>query len=251
MSTANTETPRTDAPMSGRESVLTLLALACGGLSSLLIVAATTGSGLASMQVLFWAVDVPAMAIVAVIGLLARRGGLDRLARRLWVGLLGGVVLTMALDVVRVAGVHLGYLPDSIAMFANLITGTNPMAHPGPGAYALGEVYHYLNGISFALVYSIAFGRTRWWGPVAFSVLVPWIGMMLLPPMAPMLGVFGTHNYASAWNPYAADTLLAHIAMGLALAAVIHGLARDRGVLLAPHTLPGLHHLPAHAHPAT
>ncbi len=232
--------PRTSAPQTAhdvarvgaREGVLTLLALVAGGVSSLVIVAAT--AGLAPMPVLFFAVDVPGMLIVAGIGVYARRTGLQRLSRRLWVGLVGGIVLTMALDVVRVAGVHLGFLPDSVTMFGNLITGTTPMAHPTPGHYLLGETYHYLNGISFALVYSILFGRTRWWGPVAFSVLVPWVGMMLLPPMAPMFGPFGATKFGTVWNGYAADTLLAHIAMGLALAAIVASLARDRGLLREP-----------------
>ncbi|MFH9952570.1 hypothetical protein ACH4OQ_39075 [Streptomyces luteogriseus] len=231
---------------------MTLLALAAGGLSSLLIVAATTRGGLASMQVLFWAIGLPGMLLVFAIGGYAHFAEYPRLANRIAVGVLGGIALTAALEVVRSAGVHLGYLSDDEpTMFGAMITGADHMAAPTLASYTLGIVYHFFNGISFALVYSIVFGRTRWWGPVAFSVFVVWVGMMLLPPMAPMLGAFGTGKYASAWNPYVADTLLAHIAMGLALAAVMHGLARDRGLLLAPRTLPGVHHPPAHAHPST
>lgn len=71
-------TPRVDTPMTGRESVLTLLTLVAGGISSLLIVAATTGgTGLAPMPVLFWGIDVPAAAIVAALWCYARRSGLD------------------------------------------------------------------------------------------------------------------------------------------------------------------------------
>ena len=120
--------------------------------------------------------------------------------------------LTAALEVVRSAGVHLGYLSDDEpTMFGAMITGADHMAAPTLASYTLGIVYHFFNGISFALVYSIVFGRTRWWGPVAFSVFVVWVGMMLLPPMAPMLGAFGTGKYASAWNPYVADTRHCHV----------------------------------------
>lgn len=240
--------PRPADPSAGvmgvPELVLTLVVLVCGGVSSLLIVAATSGSGLASMTLLFWAIDIPAAVIIAAVYLYARSTGLDRLQRRIFVGVLGGIVLTMALDVVRSAGVHLGYLPDSITMFGNLITGASPMAHPTVGGYLLGNIYHLFNGISFALVYSIAFGRTRWWGPVLFSVFV-WTGMMLLPPMAPMLGRYGLAKYPGLINGYSVDTLLAHLAMGLALAATVHCAARDRGLLLAPTAALG-----ALAHPA-
>jgi hypothetical protein len=222
------------AQSAAREGALTLLVLVAGGVFPLLVVTAT--AGWAPMSALFYGIGVPGILIVAAVWLYARRTGLDRLSRRIWLGVVGGIVLTMALDVVRVAGVHLGYLPDSVTMFGNLIANTSPMADPTASRYLIGELYHYLNGISFALVYSIAFGRTRWWGPVTFSVLV-WIGMMTLPPMAPKFGPFGLDRFDVLINGYAVSTLLAHVAMGLALAAIINVLARDRGVLFAQSSL--------------
>jgi hypothetical protein len=223
-------------PVTSEEVVLTLVALVAGGTSSLLVVAAS--AGLAPMPALFWAVGVPGMTIVAAILLYARAAGLERLYRRLLLGMVGGVLLTMALDVVRVAGVHLGYLPDSVTMFGNMITGAPAMADPTPVSYALGGAYHFFNGISFALVYSILFGRTPWWGPVLFSVAFVEVAMMTLPPMAPKFGPFGLDKFDTLWNGYFLDTLLAHAAMGLALAVIMTRFARHRGVLLAPGNRP-------------
>ncbi|GHE39198.1 hypothetical protein GCM10018771_19600 [Streptomyces cellulosae] len=208
---------------------MTLLALVAGGISSLLIVTAT--AGWFSMPVLFWAVGVPGMAIVAAVYLYARVTGLERLQDRIAVGVVGGIALTLALDAVRIAGVHLGYLPDSPTMFGNLITGAKPMADPTALSYTLGAVYHLFNGISFALVYSIVFGRTRWWGPVLYAVLFVETGMMTLPPMEKQFGPFGLDKYDTVFNAYYLVTLLAHLAMGLALAAVTHAMARHRGLL--------------------
>jgi hypothetical protein len=230
--TARTATPMTSharAPITALELLLTVVVLASGGTASLLVIIAA--KGWAPMSVLFWGVAVPGAVIVGAIYLYSRATGLDRLARRIGVGVTAGVVLTVALDAVRVAGVHLGYLPDSVTMFGNMITSRGPMADPTPVSYLLGGLYHLLNGISFALVYSIAFGRTRWWGPVLFSVLFVETGMMTLPPMEPVFGPFGLGKYASVVNPYYLTTLLAHAAMGLALAAVIGIAARDRGLL--------------------
>jgi hypothetical protein len=220
-----------------REAVLTLLALAAGGISSLLVVAAS--AKLAPMPVLFWAVGVPGMAVVVAILVYSRVTGMERLFQRLWLGLIGGIVLTLALDVVRVAGVHLGYLPDSVTMFGNMITAAPAMAEPTPLSYALGGAYHFFNGISFALVYSILFGRTRWWGAVLFSVAFVELGMMTLPPMAPKFGPFGLDKFNTLWNGYFLDTLLAHAAMGLALGVIMHHFARHRGLLLAALTRRG------------
>jgi hypothetical protein len=232
--TATSGRAATTEPATTREALLTLLCLAAGGTSSLLVVAAS--AGIAPMPVLFWAVGVPGMALVVAILGYARFTGLDRLFQRLWLGLVGGVLLTLALDAVRVAGVHLDYLPDSVTMFGNMITAAPAMAEPTALSYALGGAYHFFNGISFALVYSILFGRSRWWGPVLFSVLVVELGMMTLPPMAPKFGAFGVETFGTVWNGYFLDTLLAHVAMGLALGVVMHRFARYRGVLLAPLT---------------
>lgn len=226
-----TATQRTTPTPTVREIGLTLLALAAGGISPLLIVTATAGS--APMSVLFWAIAVPGLAITAGIYLYARNTGLDLLRHRIAIGVAGGIALTLALDAVRIAGVHLGYLPDSVTMFGNLITGVMPMQDPTPSSYALGAAYHLFNGIAFALVYSIGFGYTRWWGPVLYSVLFIETGMMILPPMAPKFGPFGLDTYGTIFNGYYLVTLLAHLAMGLALAAVLHVAARHRGLLPA------------------
>lgn len=214
----------------GAERALTLLTLVVGGTSSLLIVAAS--AGLVPMTVLFWAGGLPGMLAVGAIGGYARAAGLTRLAHRIGLGVLGGIALTMALDVVRVAGTHLGYLPDSVTMFGAMITGTDPMADPTPISYTLGVLYHFFNGISFALVYVILIGRTRWWGPLLYSVAIIEVGMMILPPMAPKFGPFGLDKYPSLLNGYFLTTLLAHAAMGIVLGLIIQTRARHRGILL-------------------
>ncbi|TWE27494.1 hypothetical protein [Prauserella muralis] len=48
----------------------------------------------------------------------------------------------------------------------------------------------------------------------------------------PTFGPFGLDKYDSLVNGYFLTTLLAHAAMGIALAAVIHTRARNRGLLL-------------------
>lgn len=232
-----TTTPTTsledpDPTSSTREAFLTLLALAAAGVSPLVIVAAS--SGLAPMPVLFSVVALPGLAIVTGVLLHARATGMARLSRRLWLGILAGILLTLALDAVRVAGVHLGYLPDSVTMFGNLITAAPPMSEPTPVSYTLGAAYHLFNGIGFGVVYSILFGRTRWWGAMLFSVAVVEVAMMTLPPMAPKFGPFGLEKFDTLLNGYFLDTLLAHAAMGLALGVIMQHFARHRGILLAP-----------------
>lgn len=219
-----------EGPYSVRELVLTVLAVLGGGVSPLVVVTAT--AKLAPMPVLFWSVSVPGVLVLLAILVYAKYAGMERLYRRLWLGLLAGIFLTLALDAVRVAGVHLGYLPDSVSMFGGLITGAGPTATPTPGAYVLGMAYHLFNGIAFGVVYSVVFGRTRWWGAVVFSVFVVEVGMMLLPPMAAKFGPFGVSAFGTVWSGYFISTLLAHVAMGVVLGAAMQTWSRHRGLLL-------------------
>jgi hypothetical protein len=198
---------------------LTLLAVAAAGLAPNLGVAAF--SGLASMQTLFWAVLVPAELIFLGIFLYARASGMDRLAHRLGIGIVAGVALTIALDVVRYTTFKLGYLPsDMPVVFGKQILGLGMMAPPTTLAVLLGYLYHALNGIAFATAFSVFFGKTRWWVAVLFSVFFVEMGMMLLPPMAKMMGPFGIGKYGTMWNEMFFSTLLAHIAMGVVLGLI-------------------------------
>lgn len=217
--------------LTSKEGIMTLAALASGGISPLMIVAGS--AGLVPMPVLFWALLVPAEILFFAILVYAKVTGLQRLYRRLWVGVMGGVLLTMALDVVRTAGVHIGYLPDSVSLFGRMIAGAGMHDPVTPLIYLRGIVYHFLNGIAFGLVYSIVFGQTQWWGAVLYSVLFVETGMMTLPPMAKMMGPFGIGKFGTVWNGMFLDTLIAHAAMGIALGVVVQRWGRDRGLLFA------------------
>lgn len=211
------------------EPLLTLIALVTGGISPLLIVFAS--AGFAPMRSLFWGVAVPSEIILFGVLLYARAAGLERLCWRLWVGVIGGVVLTMSLDIVRMAGVHSGYLPETASLFGRLIEGVGKKADVTPGLYSLGLLYHYFNGVAFGVVYMILFGRSRWWWAVLYSVFFVELGMMVLPPMAKMMGPFGVGKFGTVWNGMFITTLLAHVAMGIALGLIVQQWGRYRGLL--------------------
>lgn len=97
-------------------------------------------------------------------------------------------------------------------------------------AYLLGYGYHFLNGIAFGTVFSVFFGKTRWWVAVVYSVLFVEMGMMLLPPMAKMLGPFGITEYGTPWNAMFMTTLLAHVSMGVVLGLIEQRWGKYRGL---------------------
>jgi hypothetical protein len=137
------------------------------------------------------------------------------LFRRIWVGLAAGAIATIGLDWIRQMGVLEGWLPgDTPTMFGKMITGSNSFAK----YYWVGQFAHFFNGADFGLVFTLVFGRftTRKKTVLVaiFWLLLMELGMMLGPPMGPMVGLFGI-NYM--WPQLFLLTFAAHIVHGTIL----------------------------------
>jgi hypothetical protein len=177
-------------------------------------------------------VYLPALALLAGIALYSRRRWPD-LTRRIVVGLAAGAIGTLALDAARQAGVIHGWLPgDTPVMFGKLVAG--------PEAsfalfYPVGLFVHYLNGANFGLFYAFVWGKrgsyrsAALWGTV--WLLIVELGMMTLPPMGPMTGLFGTEF---SWPGLFLVTLVAHVLTGLTVGLLteLWLTDEDRGWLL-------------------
>jgi hypothetical protein len=85
------------------------------------------------------------------------------LAKRMRTGLWIGVVATVCYDVIRiviVSALQLRLRPfETIPLFGRSILGSQ--ADPA-AAWAAGGVYHYLNGVTFAVSYCILLGGRDW-----------------------------------------------------------------------------------------
>lgn len=157
---------------------------------------------------------IPALVILAGITWYCRRAYPD-VYRRIIVGLAMGALATVSLDLFRQMGVIHGWLPgDTPTMFGKMATGSNKFAL----YYPVGFFIHFFNGASFGLVYSFVWGRRKNYrsaiGWATSLALVMELGMMTLPPMAPMVGAFGSRF---AWPQLFLLTLAAHIAFGITL----------------------------------
>jgi hypothetical protein len=159
---------------------------------------------------------VPTAILVFGIWFFARSSGMHMLSRGIPVAVLAGVLATLALDVIRLPSTFAGYLPMDEAreiaadLFPAQSKGATPMQKPGdkmpmndgmtkpnesagsmpmhdtmqmpaltPFQVFLGYLYHYWNGVSFALVFVILFGRVRWWAAVLYAVFFVDAGMMV------------------------------------------------------------------------
>lgn len=242
------------------ELTLTVLALVCAAVSPNIFVAG--GLGLAPMSALAKYALLPAVAIQVGIILYARSAGYSRLFNRLVTALWIGAVATTGLDVVRLPGTFFGYLGHDEARMAGEMMLSAPgdehtsdrahgestrqmpsiapslhgsptaegreAAHAG-GRHAggtradfVGYPYHYWNGTSFAVIYTLLFGRTTWWGPVLYSVLFVETGMLLF-----MQAAMGPLTWGIV-----IVSLLAHVIYGLVLGVLLKQFVRHDGTIL-------------------
>ena len=137
------------------------------------------------------------------------------LYRRIIVGLSAGAIATIGLDWIRQMGVINGWLPaDTPEMFGKMISGSNSFIK----YFWVGQFAHFFNGADFGLVFTLVFGRFNTPQKTAFAaigwLLVMELGMMVGPPMGPMVGLFGVRYM---WPQLFALTFVAHVVHGTIL----------------------------------
>ncbi|MEW6321328.1 MAG: hypothetical protein AB1635_09585 [Acidobacteriota bacterium] len=211
------------------ELALTALALVAAAIGPNILVVATT-PGMPGMPLLFTYTLLPSLGLLAVVAIVARRSGMDRLSNRIGVGLWAGAASTGMLDVFRLAGFHLGWMPGNMPrMFGVLILDRMALG-PSFGSDLLGYLYHYWVGACLGLAYALCAGRFRWWGGLIWGLIVE-IGMMVTPPMVVAMdtGYFGVK-----FGPGLLGTsLTAHVAFGIALGMLCERYLTHRGTFPA------------------
>lgn len=168
----------------------------------------------------------PGLVVLGVVYFYAR-AHYPGLANCILVGLAAGVVAAGALDAVRLTGFSLRWMPANLPpMFGLLILG--PQSSPAQ-ASIVGYLYHFLNGASFGLIYTLAVGRGRLaWG-IGWGVVI-WLLMMVTPPLLLMgVGPFGV-NFGPG---IVATTFTAHVAYGAVLGVLAERWACAEGPALA------------------
>lgn len=168
--------------------------------------------GLGRFSTWFWAVSVPGMAALVVIGLVAGRiDGWEQVRSVLVLGTIAGLIGTAGYDLFRVpfvfgAGRLLLSPIESYGVLALDATTSSGWTD------VTGWAYHFSNGIGFGIVYAaLARGRSRWWGVVWAMVLET--GTILTP--------FGSaYNLWWKWDVIAI-AYAAHVPFGLAIGIVM------------------------------
>lgn len=130
------------------------------------------------------------------------------IAQRARVGLLAGFLATIAYDVSRwliVTLFHDTFAPfDVFPIFGHAIAGTN--LSPAV-ATTIGILYHYTNGVLFAVAYAILFAPRGWWTGILWA-----LGLEAL-----MLTVYPGWLHPSPFEEFVSVSILGHVAYGSVL----------------------------------
>ncbi|MEJ2615694.1 MAG: hypothetical protein P8Z35_12105 [Ignavibacteriaceae bacterium] len=190
---------------------LSIIALIAAAISPNLFVVSQAGFGeLSSLAVNFL---IPSIIIMILLIIISYYMEVRDLSRQIGIGLAAGMISTVGLEIVREIGFHLGGMPGDMPKLLGVLL-LNQFAQ-GPDALSniAGWSYHFWNGASFGIIYSILFGRGRKGAGIIYALLIG-IGFMASPAVIPLgVGHFGVDFGIG----FPVTVLLAHLAFGTLL----------------------------------
>lgn len=180
------------------------------GVGPLLFPIAMAGHGtLAQMATRFL---LPSIAVLAIAIILAFRWRLS-FARLVALGGVAGIIATVPLEVVRLIGFHMEYMPGNLPRLMGVLLLDRFALGPSVASDIAGWAYHFWNGACFAILFVVIFGTTRRWLAILYGIAVG-IGFMVSPVVTSLgIGKFGVEYSAG----FPITVTLAHVAYGAAL----------------------------------
>ena len=201
-----------------KKIIFSLIVLLAAGISPNIFVAAQ--AGYASMSDLAVQFLIPSIAVIIIMLAASFLTGLKKLSRQIIIGIVAGVVGTIGLEIVREIGFHLGGMPGDMPKLLGVLLLNQFALGPDTLSNIAGWSYHFWNGASFGIIYSILFGRGRkWWG-IIYALLIG-AGFMMSPAVVAMgVGHFGVDFGVG----FAITVTLAHLALGTILGLIVYRL---------------------------
>lgn len=192
-----------------------------------LVIALTPG--MPEMLVLTKYALIPSVFLIIAVYFIAKNKEWTRLTNRIVTGLWIGAVGTGFLDLIRLPGFHLGYMPGNMPrMFGVLITD-NMAIGPTPVSDLIGSLYHYWVGACFGITLTLIGGKVKWWWGLIWGWIIE-IGMMTTPPMVIAMdtGYFGVKFGPGLF----VVSFLAHTLMGIVFGLLAQKYVQHKGSLL-------------------
>jgi len=167
--------------------------------------------GVASMRLATFAVALPCSLALIAVWAWSSRSGDEQLASELEIGFVGGLLGTIAYDLSRVPFALAGQrIFAPISAYGVWILDADSSSR---FTEVTGWLYHFLNGISFGVMYALYMRNRHWpWG-ILWGVMLETIALL-----TPFFRVFGLSR-----NPYATGiAYFGHIFYGLPLGWLVY-----------------------------
>jgi len=194
-----------------KKLVLSIIALLAAGISPNLFVISQAGvAELSNLAVNFL---IPSIIVMILLIIISYYWGVEDLSGQIGKGVLAGMISTIGLEIVREIGFHLGGMPGDMPKLLGVLLLNQFAKGPDTISNIAGWSYHFWNGASLGIIYSVLFGRGRKWGGIIYALLIG-IGFMASPAVIPLgVGYFGSDFGIG----FPITVLLAHLALGTLL----------------------------------
>ncbi len=195
--------------------LLTLVTLGLASVGPLIFPIAQSGHG--NLAVLASYALLPSIVFLVAVAVFARRGE-EWLTRTIVRGALAGTIATIALEVVRLLGFHFGYMPGNLPRLMGVLLLDRFAQGPSLSSDVAGWAYHFWNGASFGIIYSLLLGTRRRWVGAVFGLAIG-IGFLVSPVVLSLgVGYFGLQfSYG-----FPITVSLAHLAFGVSLGVLAY-----------------------------
>lgn len=209
-----------------KSTLLLLFTLVAASAGPLIFPAAQAGHGTMAESAKF--VLLPSAAVLSLLGLWSSTSAPAIRQSIVWGGL-AGAIATIGLEVVRLTGFYLGYMPGNLPRLMGVLLLDRFALGPSLPSDLAGWAYHFWNGASFGIIYALIFGASRR-SVAVFYGLALGMGFLVSPVVLSMgVGYFGL-GFSKG---FPATVLLAHAVFGFLLGAITHWLLRGQPSVLA------------------
>jgi len=202
--------------------LLALLALLAAAIGPNLFVAAQ--AGYARLSQLALALLIPSIILLAIVIAITLLAGYRDLRKQISIGLIGGVLATLGLEVVRATGFRLGGMPGEMPQLMGVLMLDRFALGPNWLSNLVGWGYHFWNGAAFGVIYTLLLGRPSYWVGLIYGTLIG-IGLMISPVVVAMgVGYFGSEFGIG----FPITVILAHLVFGLILGKYVEKKNRNQ-----------------------
>lgn len=207
-----------------KKGLLILILLLLSAISPNLFVLAQ--AGIAKLSTLAIAFLIPSVLIILVLIFVFKKRNFNDIGKLALNGIIAGFISTIALEIIRETGFRLGAMPGDMPRLMGVLILNQYASGPDIWSDLAGWAYHFWNGASFGIIFSLLIGQGKRWQGILYGILIG-VGLMVSPVVKSLgVGVFGL-EYKGGFE-FATTVTIAHMVFGFTLSLILA--KRNRGI---------------------